>query len=134
MKCLGMTLPDVTSEWCKQRYDASRFTDGCAALLISQPPQNDIAAGESNCTALTPELSLKGSGYFIYPPDGYMGWHTNSDRPRASRYPSHALRRSHRFGDSSIEVELAVWFGILSRQQCQAPHGNWLGDVAGNTH
>ena len=88
MKCLGVVLPDINAEWCKSRYDNSRFSAGCDALLLSQPPQENVTVGESNCTALQPDLSLQGSGYFIYPPDGYMGWHTNSDRPGRRIYAS----------------------------------------------
>ena len=46
---------------------------------------------------LFPDLLVECSGYFLYPPTGFMGWHTNHDNPTDRIYISYATKDKQSF-------------------------------------
>ena len=89
----NIVLPDITSEWLKSHYITSATPhQPIEVLLNSQPPKEERYRGpgcNSNFdlgidTYKTTNCRI--SGRMIYPPGGYMDWHTNGDWPGRRMY------------------------------------------------
>ena len=93
MIILGVSLPEITAEWLKEKYlpSLAPLAD-IEALLKTVPPGEPRVRGqgcnsnfylgrEAYCST-----THRISGRMIYPPGGYMDWHTNGDWPGTRMY------------------------------------------------
>jgi hypothetical protein len=87
MIILGVPLPEITPEWLATKYVASHVIphDNMDAFIQSLPPEEpryrgpgcniNFDLGREAYQTTTHRIS----GRMIYPPGGYMDWHTNGD-------------------------------------------------------
>ena len=97
MRVLGVTLPEITTEWFEKNYypPGTPPHQNIDLFLHSWPPKEDINKGDRYCVSNFPvpdawfaATTARISGHMIYPPNGYMSWHTNSGQPGTRLYAS----------------------------------------------
>ena len=90
----GVVLPDITPEWLASHGGNDiRGKRPIEVLLNSQPPTEENYRSGPSCN-LNFDLGVEAyktticriSGRMIYPPGGYMDWHTNGDWPGTRMY------------------------------------------------
>jgi hypothetical protein len=95
MRVLGITLPEITKEWLEDHCRITCFPphENIDLFLHSWPPKQDINKGDKYCLSNFPlpedwraKTECRISGHMIYPPGGYMSWHTNSGTPGTRLY------------------------------------------------
>lgn len=93
MIVLGVTLPEITPEWLTQHCAPSQVPATNIDLFIqTTPPAEDRPRGPGCNTNFDigreayKTTTHRISGRMIYPPGGYMDWHTNGDWPGIRMY------------------------------------------------
>lgn len=61
-----------------------------AAVRTARASLDDHVAAKLRALCGDPRATVHASGHFWYPPGGYMGWHTNSQRPGWRLYVTYA--------------------------------------------
>lgn len=67
-------------------YDDAIFTEEVAATR----KEVDRLVGQKMGAFFKERIEIRGSGFFLYPPQGYMGWHTNWKNPGWRLYVNYA--------------------------------------------
>jgi len=95
MRVLGVQLPEITIEWFEKNYypPGAPPHQNIDLFINSSPPEVDVDRGDRYCVshfsvpdAWFASTTCSISGNMIYPPNGYMSWHTNSGKPGTRLY------------------------------------------------
>jgi hypothetical protein len=93
IKICNVNLPNINYEWIEKHSTTPPFPEiNIDDFLLTKPPQTEVFRGRGCNTNFFlgkkayETTTRKISGRMIYPPNGYMDWHTNGDCPGTRMY------------------------------------------------